>query len=163
MRNGWNFLALRTVWVFYLCHIVNLGFTGWVWIQKFILWQLFCIYTLPVNWQYDTCSGMCKHIPWGYFQLSTCVEVATPSVTKDLGFHVLIRKMRVSSRFNKRKIDIILSERFFSIPTQECTEILSVHHHLDLFISRKILIYTILNEEKGIWKRQMNWSTSYEI
>lgn len=115
MRNGWNFLALRTVWVFYLCHIVNLGFTGWVWIQKFILWQLFCIYTLPVNWQYDTCSGMCKHIPWGYFQLSTCVEVATPSVTKDLGFHVLIRKMRVSSRFNMRKFDIILSfEVFFN-------------------------------------------------
>lgn len=116
--------------------------------SKLTIWHLF---------------GDVQHVPWGYFQLSTCVEVATPSVTKDLGFHVLIRKMRVSSRFNKKKIDIILSERFFSIPTQECTKILSVHHHLDLFISRKILIYTILNEEKGIWKRQMNWSTSYEI
>lgn len=71
-------------------------------------------------------------------------------MTKDLGFHVLIRKMRVSSRFNMRKFDIILSFEVFLILTQECTEILSVHHHLDLFISRKILIYTILNEEKGI-------------
>ena len=86
------------------------------------------------------------------FYLGRCIlhVVATPSVTRDLGFHALIRKMRVSSRFNMRKFDIILSFEVFSIPTQECTEILSVHHHLDLFISRKILIYTILNEEKGI-------------